>query len=189
MFNRLGIFAILAVCLFAIVIVMGGCGNGDDENGPPLIETAEETFKEQLVEGEWRVVSFNDEHVETFVQELEDEISQDLGFQFKGTEFQNSFRFSGSGTTTWELGIKLSLPDVIEFRFLFTIKGSYFVNEDSGSSAIMSLSFTEIAAQLDGEDFDVPERTLGVFHDVAHDGRASINGDQLRIGDSLLERN
>ena len=46
MFNRLVIFAILAVCLFAIVIVMGGCGNGTEEGGgtivkPPLEKTPE----------------------------------------------------------------------------------------------------------------------------------------------------
>ena len=35
MFKRLGIFAILAVCLFAIVIVMVGCNRDDDEDKPP----------------------------------------------------------------------------------------------------------------------------------------------------------
>ena len=37
MFKQLGTFAILAVCLFAIVLVMGGCG-GDDPPPPPIID-------------------------------------------------------------------------------------------------------------------------------------------------------
>ena len=36
MFKRLGIFAVLAVCLFAIVIVMVGCGNGEDDEETPM---------------------------------------------------------------------------------------------------------------------------------------------------------
>ena len=37
MLKRLGIFAILAVCLFAIVIVMGGCGEPIEEMLPPPV--------------------------------------------------------------------------------------------------------------------------------------------------------
>ena len=37
MFKRLGTFAILAVCLFAIVIVMGGCGEPIEEMLPPPV--------------------------------------------------------------------------------------------------------------------------------------------------------
>ena len=40
MFKRLGTFVVLAVCLFAIAIVMGGCGNGDDEEVPAYFISA-----------------------------------------------------------------------------------------------------------------------------------------------------
>ena len=51
MFKRLGIFAILAVCLFAIVIVMGGCDPDDPPPPPPIVppvETKVETPMEKL---------------------------------------------------------------------------------------------------------------------------------------------
>ena len=42
MFKRLGIFAVLAVCLFAIVIVMVGCER-EDKIDPPIVPPVEET--------------------------------------------------------------------------------------------------------------------------------------------------
>ena len=139
------------------------------------------------------MVILNGDNLGTVVQEIADELSQDLGFQFKSTEFKNSLRFDDSGALTWKWGVKFSLPDLLDMRIWFTIKGPYFVYEDSGSSAIMSLSFTEFAieGQVDGEDIDTAEdlerRASGLFGDLADDERASINGDQLRIGDSLFE--
>ena len=41
MFKRLGILGVLAVCLFAIAIVMVGCGNGEDDP-PPIVLPLEE---------------------------------------------------------------------------------------------------------------------------------------------------
>ena len=49
MFNRLVIFAILAVCLFAIVIVMVGCGNGDDDGGGTIVKPPPEKTPEGMV--------------------------------------------------------------------------------------------------------------------------------------------
>ena len=42
MFKRLGILGVLAVCLFAIAIVMVGCGNGDEKIDPPIDPPVEE---------------------------------------------------------------------------------------------------------------------------------------------------
>ena len=172
MFRYLGTFVVLAVCFFAIAIVMVGCGDDDKPpmTLPPMEETEEETFKEQLVEGSWRVVSWEGES---------------LGAM---TEFQNSLRFANSGEITWRWDTSFSNSDLGEIKFLMTRKGSYFVSEDSGSSAIMSLSFTESVVQVQGrgENFEAEGHQFG---DIAGNTRASINGDQLCIGDSLFERN
>ena len=50
MFKRLGILGVLAVCLFAIVIVMVGCGNGDEKIDPPIVPPVEETKVETPME-------------------------------------------------------------------------------------------------------------------------------------------
>ena len=42
MFRYLGRFVVLAVCLFAIAIVMVGCGNGDEKIDPPIDPPVEE---------------------------------------------------------------------------------------------------------------------------------------------------
>ena len=166
---------------------MGSCGGNDEKIDPPTPPT----FKEQLVsEGPWRVVSLEGEKLETVLQGIEDELSQDQGFNFKGTENQNSLRFDTSGKITWKWEVTFSLPDVLDVRILFTIKGPYFVTEDSGSSATMTLSFAEadVQAWIDDEAFDIGNLGDNLFGDLADDERASINGDQLRIGDSLFER-
>ena len=54
MFKRLGRFAVLAVCLFAIAIVMGGC-NRDDPPPPPPIELPTETPGQKLT-GQYELV-------------------------------------------------------------------------------------------------------------------------------------
>ena len=41
MFRNLGTFALLAVCLLAIAIVMGSCGEPIDEMMPPPVEPVE----------------------------------------------------------------------------------------------------------------------------------------------------
>ena len=192
MFKHLERFALLAVCLLAIVIVMGSCGRDD----PPIEPPKEKTFKEQLVsEGPWRVVSLEGDRIETFAQGLADGISLTFGLGvgiFETREDQNSLRFDTSGEITWnyETTIFLDRPDE-GIRVSFTIKGPYFVNEDSGSSATLSLSFTEADAEfrVDDEAVDLSEEVEEAFFgDIADDERASINGDQLRIGDSLFER-
>ena len=54
MFKRLGIFAVLAVCLFAIAIVMVGCGTGnggddEEEKKTDIVTLLTETPMEKLV--------------------------------------------------------------------------------------------------------------------------------------------
>ena len=196
MFRQLGTFAVLALCLFAIVIAMGSCGP-DDPPPPPIEPPPPPTFKEQLVsEGPWRVISLEGERIERLAQELADGFS--LGFfgfhLLEAREAQNSLRFDTSGDITWNWELELFLPEFPDdsFRLRLTIKGPYFVTEDSESSATMSLSFTEIIdaqVRVDDEVADVSEEAEGlIFGDIADDERASINGDQLRIGNSLFER-
>ena len=205
MFKRLGIFAVLAVCLFAIVIVMVGCGGDDDPPPPPPPPPMEEekTFKEQLTEGSWRMVANADgTSVNAAAQVVADELSQEVGFPLKGTMAQNSLRFEDSGKATLSWGVSIFPPDdpADSFEMSMTLKGPYFVNEESDISATMSLSFTEVAAfnlKFGGEEADLAEAAggeealaeeAGLFGDFFTNERASINGDQLRIGQMLLER-
>ena len=207
MFKRLGIFAILAVCLFAIAMV--GCGNGDDEDEkkivvPPVEETKEKTFKEQLVGSSWRMVTNADGvSINAAGQAFADEFAQGIGigFPLKGTMTENSLRFDNSGKGTFNFGVRISNPNdpADSFEISMSFKGPYFVDEDSGSSATMSLSFTEVVAfklEADGDAWEPDEdereafaAEAGIFGDFFTDERASINGDQLRIGQMLLERN
>ena len=202
MFKHLGTFAILAVCLFAIVIVMGGC-NGDKDDPPPIVgpsteETKEKTFKEQLVGSSWRVTTNADGvSVNTVAQGVAEGFAQFIGWpgDIKGTMSQNSLRFDTSGKASWTFGIKTFPPDDPEdtFEIIYALKGPYFISEDSGSSATITLSFTEGEAKFKGggEELDLPEESAeeaGMLGDFFTDARASINGDQLRIGQMLLER-
>ena len=59
MFRQLGTFAVLAVCLFAIVIVMGGCGNGDDEEVPAYFISASPAPGSTLEPDATILVTFN----------------------------------------------------------------------------------------------------------------------------------
>ena len=191
MFKRLGTFAVLAVCLFAIVIVMGGCGGDEDRPLPPT----EKTFKEQLTEGSWRMVAnAAGENINVGAQDAADAIAATIGAPagaLKGTVSQNSLRFDNAGKATWIMGVKISEPGNPEepFELIYTLKGPYWIREDSGSSAIMTLSFTEGSAQMKTDvevlEAAVPAEFLG---DVIEDERASINGDQLRMGSMIAER-
>ena len=203
MFKRLGRFAVLAVCLFAIVIVMVGCGGDDDP--PPITGGGGggggqvKTFKQQLTEGSWRIMVGTDgTSLDAEAQAMADEIAGGPGL-LKGTMSQNSLRFDdASGKLTWILGFKISdraaPADTLEM--IITLKGPYFISEDLGSSATMTLAITEAAAEMKvlGADVNVPAEVQQELADqflgeVAEDSRASINGDQLRIGQMLLERN
>ena len=201
MFKRLGRFAVLAVCLFAIVIVMVGCGGDDDP--PPITGGGgggggkEKTFNQQLTEGSWRIVANADgKSINAAAQVSADNLAAMLGAPagaLKGTTSQNSLRFNDAGKATWIWGLKISEPGNPEepFEMIFTFKGSYWIAEDSGSSALMTLSFTEssvqfkgIAEEVDGEEIPVDE----LLGDVIENERASINGDQLRMGRLIAER-
>ena len=48
MFRYLGRFSVLAVCLFAIVIVMVGCNGGEKKIDPPIVTLPEKTPGEKL---------------------------------------------------------------------------------------------------------------------------------------------
>ena len=199
MFKRLGRFAVLAVCLFAIAIVMVGCGGDDDP--PPITGGGGggggqvKTFKQQLTEGSWRMVTNVDgETINGLAQEFADGFAIGLGFpagSLKGTMSQNSLRFNDAGKATWILGIKVSEPGNPEepFEMIFTLKGPYFLSEDSGSSALMTFSLTESSIQVKGVGEEVEAPVDELLGDFFTDERASINGDQLRIGQMLLERN
>ena len=202
MFKRLGRFAVLAVCLFAIAIVMVGCGG--DEVDPPITGGGSggggqvKTFKEQLVGGSWRIVASTDgESINVIAQSAADGFAIGLGFaagDLKGTISQNSLRFDNAGKVTWIMGVKLSDPGDPagdSFELIYTLKGAYWIGEDEGSSALMTLSFTEgsaqfkgLAEEVDGEEIPVDE-FLG---DVLENERAAINGDQLRMGSMIAER-
>ena len=198
MFRYLGRFGILAVCLFAIVIVMGGC-NGDEDDPPPIVvppteETKEKTFKEQLVGSSWRMVANTDGvSVNAAAQATADGMAGGPGL-FNGTATQNSVRFDNAGKVTIILGFKISdraaPADALEM--IFTLKGPYFISEDS---ATITLAITEAAVEvkIQNEDFDLPPEVQQEIADqflgeVAENSPAAINGDQLRIGQMLLER-
>ena len=51
MFKHLGRFAVLAVCLFAIVIVMVGCGPGEEETPMEKLAGTYTFIDETLIEG------------------------------------------------------------------------------------------------------------------------------------------
>ena len=204
MFKHLGIFAVLAVCLFAIVIVMGGCNGGDnggvDKPIDPPDDSKEKTFKEQLTEGSWRMVSNADGVlINAAAQEMAEGFAQIVGFAgaIKGTVTENRLRFdANSGKASWNFALKMFPPDDPEdsFELVYALKGPYFISEESGSSATMTFSITEADAKAKGggEEFDIPgdfAEEAGIFGDFFADERASINGDQLRIGQMLLERN
>lgn len=203
MLKRLGIFAILAVC-FLMTMTIVGCQIDLDPLAmlikPPIEPPPKEkTFKEQLVEGSWRMVTTLDgEDLNTAAQIAADgfAVEADLPVgSFKGTLSQNSLRFDNAGKTTWIFGIKFSNPNNPEDWFLdsvVTAKGSYWIGEDSGSSALLTLSFTEGSTEIlfvNGNREEVPDIPDEMRGNVAKDVRASINGDQLRVGNIIAERN
>lgn len=200
MFKHLGRFAILAVCLFAMTMAIVGCG-GDEDDPPPIIDPPggekQKTFKEQLTEGSWRIVANADGgSINVGAQEFADDIAATFGAPagaLKGTISQNSLRFDNAGKATWIMGVKISEPGNPEepFEIIYTFKGPYWILEDSGSSAIMTLSFTEASGQFKGlaEEVDGEKIPLDEFlGDVIENERASINGDQLRMGSMIAER-
>ena len=207
-FKHLGTFALLAVCLFAIVIVMGGCGG--DEDDPPgttgttgtteTTETTEKTFKEQLVEGSWRTVSNADgERMDSIAKTAAALFSQLFGEPMTGKLSQNSLRFENSGKVTQTYGIELATvanpADILEL--VYTFKGSFWIIEDEGSSAIMTMSLTEQKISVVHDDADVAAIWQDIIDaedpgdapgDVLDEERAAINGDQLRLGGLVAER-
>ena len=208
-FKHLGTFAILAVCLFAIVIVMGGCNGGEGETGTTgttttttttLPETKEKTFKEQLVGSSWRLVSNADgERMDSIAKVAADTFSPIVGEPMTGKLSQNSLRFENSGKVTMTYGIELAPvanpADILEL--VYTFKGSFWILEDEGSSAIMTMSLTEQKISVVHDDADVAAILQDIIDaedpgdapgDVFDEERAAINGDQLRLGSLVAER-
>lgn len=195
MFRHLGRFALLALCLFALVIAMGSCG--DDDPPPPPIEPLpkEKTFKEQLVESSWRPVSnASGDAIDDVAQEVAELLTLELGIPLTGRVSQNSLRFQTSGKVNWTYGVNISSDDpgdAGEIVYTYAIKGSYWIIEDFGSSATMTLSLTEVDAQgkvrVDGEEADL-DLDVSAPGDVLDEERASINGNQLRLGKMIAER-
>lgn len=201
-FKHLGRFAVLAVCFFAIAIVMVGCGGDDDPPivPPPPEETKEKTFKEQLVEGSWRtLLNGSGESLDSVAKAAGDEFSQIFGEPMTGRISQNNLRFENSGKVTMTYGVKLAPAadpaNALELIYKFT--GSYWIIEDLGSSATMTLSLTEIDVSVAHDDADVAaifqeildaEDFGGLTGDLLNEERAAINGDQLRLGEMNAER-
>ena len=181
---------------------MVGCGGDDDK--PPITGGGgggggqEKTFKQQLTEGSWRMVATADgKSINAAAQVSADGFAIGLGFaagDLKGTTSQNSLRFNDAGKATWIWGVKLSDPGDPagdSFEIIYTLKGPYWLGEDSGSSALMTLSFTESSAQFKGlaEEVDGVEIPVDeLLGDVIENERAAINGDQLRMGFMIAER-
>ena len=198
MFRQFGRFAPLALCLFALVIAMGSCGGDDDDTtNPPIELPKEKTFKEQLVESSWRPVSnATGKKIDALAQELADIFAQDLGVPATGRMSQNSLRFDTSGNVNWTYEVNINVDDpaglVETLKIGYTLKGSYWISEDFGSAATITLSFTEVDVQalLNGEVFNVPAGTgnINEVRDILNEERASINGNQLRLGKLIAER-
>ena len=207
MFRHLGRFAVLALCLFAIVIAMGSCGGDDTDEEEVEVEiekppTAEELFERQL-RGDWEVREFNGKTLETN--------AQDIGTRFAHRELiQPTFgtwsqvRIRG-GSVDWKWNIQIERSDLPEiddrkresFSCTFQIFGFYSIKEESGSSGssaiIGTLSFHQVDRFCNGiphRDQKIPREWIEelILGDVVVDERASINGNQFRIGDFLFEK-
>lgn len=180
-------------------MVMVGCGGDDDDPPPPPPDETVKTFKQQLTAGSWRMVANADGvSINAAAQVVADNFAIGLGFaagDLKGTISQNSIQFDDAGKATWIMGVKLSDPadpgNPDSFELIYTLKGSYWITEDSGSSALMTLSFTEGSFQFKGLDEEVDGEEISVdelLGDVINNERAAINGDQLRMGSMIAER-
>ena len=96
-FKHLGRFGVLAVCLFAIVIVMGGCG-GDEDDPPPdkpveiVTPPVELTPMEKLAGTYW----YAEENVDS---ELLDFGKLNLGHGGTGWSLTYEWRDDGTPTT------------------------------------------------------------------------------------------
>lgn len=174
---------------------MGGC-----RREPPLVPLPppieKKSFKTQLVEGSWRtVVSTAGVALDEVTQKLADGFTQIVRKPLTGRVSQNSLRFENSGKVVMIYGIELSPvndpADMLEF--VYTFKGSYWISEDSGSSATTTLSFTEDALNIKPEnealyliktDYEEKSNPPG---DVITDERVSINENQLRLGRLVAE--
>ena len=213
MFRYLGRFGVLAVCLFAIVLVMGGCNREDPPpdkpveivTPPPPVVVEEKTFKEQLVEGQWRMVHLDVKNGARFVdpdglvvlaKDWADTFTRALGLPYTGRVSQNSLRFEDSGKVVIILGCAIiSDPGLPELGLILTMKGSYQIAVDLGSSATITLSITEVVwdvkpdaggAKLAELEFNINDEIGGAPGEVIRNGRGSIDGDQLRLGSDII---
>ena len=291
MFRYLGRFGVLAVCLFAIVIVMVGCGRDDPPPPPPppppddpiqfvsvdppdgstirpsatitvtfdgippeglrveglretdvLRKTEGETviinpidwgnrfptgplvlelqwggqvvtlnytvvvppptFKEQL-KGEWWITKGP-----LSLQDVTDELKQagwDILIPTAGLGKDLQFESSGKVVLIYVARYFLIDPpggglDAIELVLTYTLKGSYELADDSGSSATMTLSFTDLELDVWSDDgwpnvnWNLPKNLIDgvpfadLLGDVLNKERVEINGDELRLGQITANR-
>ena len=210
MFKRLGILGVFAVCLFALV--MGGCNREDPPPEKPIEivtppvetlpeETKEKTFKEQLVAGQWRAVELDVKNglrrdPDLAAKDWADTFTRKFGVPYTGRVSRNSLRFEDSGKVVIILGFAfIADPALPELGLIVTLKGSYQIAVDLGSSATVTLSITEIVwdvkpdaadARLEQLEFNINDELGGVPGEVIGNGRGSIDGGQLRLGSRII---
>ena len=161
--------------------------------GPPP-PPKEKTFKEQL-EGEWSITKGALSNG-SIVPDITDELAQAGWFVIPSRFFYNRLQFDSSGKVVLIYYVQYvnAIPrvgvDIPKLELTYTLKGSYAISDDSGTSATMTLSFADLALDVKpGNGNWVLPRDLinggplaDFLGDVLNKERVSINGDELRLG-------
>ena len=120
--------------------------------GSPPPSPKEKTFKEQL-EGTWSITkgALSDGSI---VPAVTDEFGQAGWFVIPSLFFYNSLRFDSSGGVVliYYFQYVNAIPRVgvnlPKLELTYTLKGSYAIADDSGTSATMTLSFADLALDV-----------------------------------------
>ena len=163
------------------------------------------TFKEQL-EGEWRITK-GPLSIQVSIQDVTDELKQagwDPALTAAGLGKDLQFESSGKVVliylARYFVAIPPGVPDAIGLVLTYTLKGSYEIADDAGNSATMTLSFTEWELDVWSDDgwpnvnWNLPRNLINggpfanLLGDVLNKERVEINGDELRLGETIAER-
>lgn len=168
-----------------------------EEPPPPPPKTP--TFKEQL-EGDWYITA-GALSTDSIVPEITDSFTKAGWFVIPSIFFSNRLQFESSGKVvlTYRVGYVNALPPgggaIDNVDFTYTLKGSYWIADDSGTSATMTLSFTDFEFESNpAGNWAFPKDvrnggSLAAFlGDVLNAERAAINGDQLSVGQIIATR-
>ena len=167
---------------------------------PPPTPPKEKTFKEQL-EGEWSITkgALSDASI---VPDITDEFAQAGWFVIPSLFFYNTLQFDASGEVVLiyyvqyvnvipQVGVNIN-----KLELTYTVKGSYELANDSGTSATMTLSFATLDLDVKpaGGNWVLPRAVINggplaaFLGNVLNKERVSISGDELRLGQITAER-